>query len=267
MRKILIKKNLRLKDAQSFENMSKTIIIIPSRLSATRLPNKPLLKINNLSIIQHVYKRAKESKVGKVYVATGDKKIADEIRKIKGKFILTKKKHKTGTDRIFEAYNKIKENVNCKYIINLQGDEPFINPKDIRKLNKIITKNKSSIGTIANKIKKKHLADKSIVKVITYDNILNKEKSKAKKFLRNCDISKIKKNIYGHVGVYQYEKSILKKFVNLRQSKNEIRYKLEQLRALDNGINIQVVYSKNKSIGIDTEQDYVEIKKIIEYKI
>ena len=72
--------------------MSKTIILIPSRLSATRLPNKPLLKINNLSIIQHVYKRAKESRVGEVYVATGDKEIADEIKRIKGKFILTKKK-------------------------------------------------------------------------------------------------------------------------------------------------------------------------------
>ena len=71
--------------------MSKTIILIPSRLSATRLPNKPLLKINNLSIIQHVYKRAKESRVGEVYVATGDKEIADEIKRIKGKFILTKK--------------------------------------------------------------------------------------------------------------------------------------------------------------------------------
>ena len=111
--------------------MSKTIIIIPSRLSATRLPNKPLLKIGNLSIIQHVYKRAIESKVGKVYVATGDTEIANEISKIKGKFILTKKKHKTGTDRIFEAYKKISKKFNCEYIINLQGDEPFINPKDI----------------------------------------------------------------------------------------------------------------------------------------
>ena len=89
--------------------MSKTIILIPSRLSATRLPNKPLLKINNLSIIQHVYKRAKESGVGKVYVATGDKEIAEDILEIKGNYILTKKKHKTGTDRIFEAYKKIKK--------------------------------------------------------------------------------------------------------------------------------------------------------------
>ena len=124
--------------------MSKTVILIPSRLAATRLPNKPLLKINNLSIIQHVYKKAKESRVGKVYVATGDKKIAKDISKIKGKYILTKKKHKTGTDRIYEAYKKIKNKSNYEYIINLQGDEPFINPKDIIKLNNNITKKKSS---------------------------------------------------------------------------------------------------------------------------
>ena len=257
---------MRLIDAQIFENMSKTIILIPSRLSATRLPNKPLLKINNLSIIQHVYKRAKESRVGEVYVATGDKEIADEIKKIKGKFILTNKKHRTGTDRIFEAYNKIKKKVNCKHIINLQGDEPFINPGDIRKLNSIIKKNKSDIGTIATKIKKSNFSDKSIVKVTTEDDISKKELSKAKKFIRKCKTSKIK-NIYSHVGIYQYQESILKKFVNLRQSKNEIKHKLEQLRAIDNGIQIHVVYSKNKSIGIDTVQDYVEIKKIIEYKI
>ena len=153
--------------------MSKTIIIIPSRLSATRLPNKPLLKINNLSIIQHVYKRAKESKVGKVYVATGDKEIAEEIKKINGKFVLTKKRHKTGTDRIFEAYNKIRKKLNCEYVINLQGDEPFIDPKDIINLNKNIISKNSDIGTLGNKITKADFENCDIVKVITEDNIKN----------------------------------------------------------------------------------------------
>ena len=83
--------------------------------------------------------------------------------------------------------------------------------------------------------------------------------------MRNCDHSK--RNIFGHIGIYQFRTSILEKFVYLKQSKNEIKYKLEQLRALENGINIDVVYSKNKSFGIDTVEDYVEIKKIMEYKI
>ena len=83
--------------------------------------------------------------------------------------------------------------------------------------------------------------------------------------MRNSDHSK--KNIFGHIGIYQFRTSILEKFVDLKQSKNEIKYKLEQLRALENGINIDVVYSKNKSFGVDTVEDYVEIKKIMEYKI
>tara|TARA_B100000963_G_scaffold348941_1_gene357267 strand:+ start:1214 stop:1942 length:729 start_codon:yes stop_codon:yes gene_type:complete len=239
--------------------------MIPSRLSATRLPNKPLLRINNLSIIQHVYKRAQESKVGKVYVATGDKEIAEEIRKINGKFILTKKNHKTGTDRIFEAYEKISKKFDCEYIINLQGDEPFINPKDIINLNKNITSKNLNIGTLGNKITKVDFENLSIVKVITEDNIEKKKISRAKNFSRKCIYDN--KNIYGHVGIYQFKTSILKRFVSLKQSKNETKHKLEQLRAIDNGINIDVVYSKNKFFGIDTVQDYVEIKKIMEYKI
>ncbi len=245
--------------------MSKTVILIPSRLSATRLPNKPLLKIDDLSIIQHTYKRAQESKVGKVYVATGDEEIAEEIQKIKGKFILTKIKHKTGTDRIFEAYKKVSKKLNCKYIINLQGDEPFIDPKDIINLNKSVISKNSDIGTLANKISKADFADYSIVKVITENNIKKNKISRAKKFLRNCKYTK--KNIFGHIGIYQFRTSILKKFVSLNQSKNEIKHRLEQLRAIDNNINIDVVFSKNKSFGIDTVQDYVEIKKIMEYKI
>tara|TARA_B100000963_G_scaffold19570_1_gene14856 strand:+ start:2498 stop:3238 length:741 start_codon:yes stop_codon:yes gene_type:complete len=246
--------------------MSKTIILIPSRLAATRLPNKPLLKINNLSIIQHVYKRAKESRVGKVFVATGDKKIAEDISKINGKYILTKKKHKTGTDRIYEAYKRIKNKFKCEYIINLQGDEPFIDPKDIIKLNKKIIRKKSNIGTIATKVTKGELSDRGVVKVITEKNIVKNKISKAKKFLRICENS-IKKNVYSHIGVYQYKISTLKKFVKLPQSKNELKNHLEQLRALDHDINIDVIYTKNKSVGIDTVEDYVEIKKIMEYKI
>ena len=256
---------MRLIDAQILQIMSKTIILIPSRLSATRLPNKPLLKIGDLSIIQHVYKRAQESKVGKVYVATGDKEITEEIKKIKGKFILTKKKHNTGTDRIFEAYKKISKKLDYEYIINLQGDEPFIDPKDIVNLNKNMISKNSDIGTLGNKITKIDFTNYNIVKVITENDIKKNKISRAKKFSRNCKYTK--KNIFGHIGIYQFRTSILKRFINLKQSKNEIKYRLEQLRAIENGINIDVVYSKNKSFGIDTVKDYVEIKKIMEYKI
>ena len=110
--------------------MSKTVIIIPSRLSAKRLPNKPLLKINGKSIIALVYLKAVACKIGRVIVATEDKKISDEIKKYKGNVILTSKKHQSGTDRIWEAFKKLKDK-NLKYIINLQGDEPTICPKAV----------------------------------------------------------------------------------------------------------------------------------------
>ena len=99
--------------------MTKTIILIPSRLAATRLPNKPLLKINGLSIINHVYEKAKSAKIGDVFVATGDEEIFEEVTKKGGKCVLTKKEHQTGPDRIFEAYQKLELN-NVDYIINFQ---------------------------------------------------------------------------------------------------------------------------------------------------
>ena len=113
--------------------MNNTIILIPSRLSATRLPNKPLLKINNTSIINHVYQKAVSAEIGDTYVATGDNKIYEEVTKNGGKCILTEKKHKTGTDRIFEAFQKL-NNKEVEYVINLQGDEPMINIDDVKNI-------------------------------------------------------------------------------------------------------------------------------------
>jgi len=114
--------------------MKKTLILIPSRMNATRLPGKPLLKINNLSIISHVFKKAEEANIGEVVVATEDQEILEDVLKNGGKAVLTKSNHKTGTDRIFEAYKKLNIK-NIDYILNLQGDEPDINKNDIINLN------------------------------------------------------------------------------------------------------------------------------------
>ena len=112
----------------------KTLIIIPSRLSATRLPGKPLLKINGLSIISHVFKKAEEANIGEVVVATEDLEIIDDVKKNGGQAILTEKEHKTGTDRIYEALLKL-DYKNIDLIMNLQGDEPLMNIEDIKNLN------------------------------------------------------------------------------------------------------------------------------------
>ena len=245
--------------------MTKTIILIPSRLAATRLPNKPLLKINGLSIINHVYEKAISTKIGDVFVATGDKEIFEEVTKKGGKCVLTKKDHQTGTDRIFEAYEQLELN-NIDYVINLQGDEPMIDIDDVRNLYMCATNNKSDIATLACEIiDKNELNKKNIAKVCTDKKLSNRSTSKAITFSREI-LFNYKSNIYHHIGIYIYKVSILKKFVNLKQSKNEIDQKLEQLRAIDNKILIDVILANKSPIGVDTEEDFVELKKIMNYK-
>ena len=241
----------------------KTLTIIPSRLSATRLPGKPLLKINDISIISHVFMRAQEANIGDVVVAAEDQEIVDDVVNNGGRAILTGKNHKTGTDRIYEALNKL-EVKDVDLVMNLQGDEPAININDIINLNKKMISNQSQMGTLAAKIKDlKDLENENIVKVITKEN-LNKDKfSKAKNFLRR---SSEVENIYHHIGIYCYSTDTLKKFVELDQSKNEIDNRLEQLRALDNDIEINIALASSSPIGVDTKEDYLALKKIMEYK-
>ena len=242
----------------------KTLTIIPSRLSATRLPSKPLLKINNISIISHVFKRAEEANIGEVVVAAEDQEIVDDVEKNGGRAILTSRNHKSGTDRIYEAFKKLEVN-DVDLIMNLQGDEPAIDIDDIISLNKKMVSNQSKMGTLAAKMKDlKELDNENIVKVTTNKNLNNEEFSKAKNFLRR---STEMVNIYHHIGIYCYSTDILKKFVKLNQSKNEIENRLEQLRALDNNIEIKVALASSTPIGVDTEEDYLALKKIMEYKV
>ena len=244
--------------------MQKTLILIPSRLSATRLPGKPLLKINNLSIISHVLKKAEESKIGEVYVAAEDEEIVEDVKKNRGNAIITSKEHKTGTDRIYSLFEKLNLQ-NIDYIINLQGDEPNIDIDDLKKLDRLVKKNKSDIGTLAAKIDNISIfSNKNIVKVITETDLNKDNFPLAKDFKRN--IVKNENNVFHHIGIYMYKTEILKKFVKLKQSKNEINNKLEQLRALDNNININVAFTKKTPIGVDTKEDYLAIKKIMKYK-
>ena len=246
-----------------FQYLMKTLTIIPSRLSATRLPGKPLLKINDISIISHVFMRAQEANIGDVVVAAEDQEIVDDVVNNGGRAILTGKNHKTGTDRIYEALNKLGVK-DVDLVMNLQGDEPAININDIINLNKKMISNHSQMGTLAAKIKDlKDLENENIVKVITKEN-LNKDKfSKAKDFLRR---SSEVENIYHHIGIYCYSTETLKKFVELDQSKNEIDNRLEQLRALDNNIEINIALASSSPIGVDTKEDYLALKKIMEYK-
>ena len=244
----------------------KTLIIIPSRLSAKRLPGKPLLKINGLSIISHVFRKAQEANIGDVIVATEDQEIIDDVKLNGGNAILTNNKHKTGTDRIYEALQKINL-INIDLVMNLQGDEPLININDIKNLNNQMIKNNSELGTLASQFldKEKELFEnQNVVKVITKDELDASNFPEALDFSRK--ISYENKNIYHHLGIYCYHLETLKKFVSYNQSDNEIKSRLEQMRALDNNIKINVALARSSTIGIDTKEDFVAIKKIMEYK-
>jgi 3-deoxy-manno-octulosonate cytidylyltransferase (CMP-KDO synthetase) len=242
----------------------KTLVIIPSRLSATRLPGKPLLKINGLSIISHVFKKAEEANIGEVIVATGDQEIIDDVKKNGGQAILTNNQHQTGTDRIYEAIEKI-DNSNIDLVMNLQGDEPLMNIDDIKNLNNQMIKNNAELGTLASNIlEKEFYQNQNIVKVITNESLNNSNFPEAIDFMRK--ISDSRKNVYHHLGIYCYQKETLKNFISFNQSSSEVKHKLEQLRALDNNIKINVALAKSSPIGVDTEEDLMAIKKIMEYK-
>ena len=233
-------------------------------MSASRLKGKPLLEINKLPIICHVVKKAKETGIGKVIVATEDKEIVTAVEKNDGKAILTGN-HKTGTDRIFEAFQKL-ETSDIEYVLNLQGDEPMIDPKDVVKLNNLMIKNNSDVGTLASEIKESSvLSNENIVKVITKKKLENNNFVEAVNFSMK-NLSNQNFNIYHHIGIYAYKVSVLEKFINLNQTKNEIKNHLEQLRALDNNITIMVGLAESSPIGVDTKEDFLAIKKIMEYK-
>ena len=240
--------------------MSKSVIIIPSRLAAKRLPNKPLIKINNKSLIMHVHEKAIRSNLGDVYVATCDEEIAEEVDKNGGKFIMTNSMHISGTDRVYEASKKLNLQKN-DFVINVQGDEPMINPEDIRNLNTMSKINNFDFSTLAFNIKNKEdYLNKNIVKVSTYNKITTSIASTANNFSRKIVNNN---NIYHHYGVYMYKFSTLEKFVKLKQSVNEKNESLEQLRALDNNININVILAKHFSVGIDTKKDMDNYAKFI----
>ncbi len=242
--------------------MDNTVILIPSHLRATRLPNKPLLLINDKPMIVHCWQRAVESKVGDVYVATADEEIAKIITAVGGKSILTSKEHKTGTDRIYEA---IENNFSKKpkNIINLQGDMPNIDPLAIKLLNKFIKNNSYEIATLATKLNsKKDLENKNIVKVETKKEMQINNFSNALDFFRLKDINQ-KNFYYHHIGIYGYQYETLKKFISLKRSDNEIARSLEQMRAMDNNISLIVGLTDSYPLGVDTIEDLEEIRNIM----
>ena len=242
--------------------MNKTVIIIPSRLDALRLPSKPLALINKKEMILHVYEAAKKTNTGEVYVATPDQEIIDVVTNNGGKAVFTSLNHKTGTDRIYEVFNTLQKN-EPNIIVNLQGDMPNIDPQAITDLISYMNKNQCDIGTLASSFRsEKELADENNVKVVVNRKIDNNNFSEATDFFRSS--TKTFENFYHHVGIYAFTNKALIRYVSLERSKLELERKLEQLRALENNMSIHVGYINSSPLSVDTKNDLIEVKKLME---
>ena len=242
--------------------MTETVIIIPTRLEAKRLPNKPLKIINNKEMILHVYEAAKNANIGEVIVASPNDQILDLIKSSKGICIKTKPNHETGTDRIFEVFDKFLKR-KPQTIINLQGDMPNIDPADIQMLSSYMKKNLCDIATLGSKFKEKaEIENVNNVKVVTKEVLSNNQFNESIDFFRK-DENLEKKNIYHHIGIYAFTKEALLRYVSLKRTKKELNRNLEQLRALENNIKIHVGYTSSLPLSIDTEEDLKNIKELI----
>jgi len=237
----------------------KTLILIPARMASVRLPNKPLAIIAGKPMIQRVWEQAKLSNIGDVVVACSEKEVFDLIQSIGGNAILTNPNIPSGTDRIFQATMSIENMDQYESIINLQGDLPLINPKDINKVN-IPIEQGFDIGTLVTDLTFEQQKDINVTKVKVKwikKNIIGE----AFDFYKT--IVDEKKNEYHHVGIYSFRYESLKKFTSMLPSKNEINHKLEQWRALDNKMTIGTSYVKDVPISVDTKEDLIMVENII----
>ncbi|MDD5771911.1 MAG: 3-deoxy-manno-octulosonate cytidylyltransferase [bacterium] len=242
----------------------KIIGIIPARYGSTRLKAKPLIEFLGKPLIQHVFERAKLSRLlDKVIVATDNKLIYDKVIKFGGEAVMTSVAHKSGTDRAAEAASKY----TCDVIVNIQGDEPTITPELIDEAIKPVLKNDNVYySTLKTKINcKNDLMDPNIVKVITdKDNfaIYFSRLPIPYSFDNKTDFTG--NYYYKHIGLYVYKKDFLLKFVSLKSTDLEKRERLEQLRALENGYKIKVVETKGDTISVDVADDIEKAKIFIQ---
>ena len=233
--------------------MNKVIAIIPARFGSIRLPGKPLADICGKTMIQRVYEAVKESDVDEILVATDNHRIVENVKSFGGKVVTTKSWHRTGTDRIIEAYEDFKEDY--KYVINVQGDEPTINKDDINSLIKVIKENPYTIATLVGNLEGNQRRDRNTVKAYIEDNEI--------KLFTRSPISTYSLWLKRHIGVYAFERHMLHKINNKRmiETNNEIVENLEQLRWLDNDIRFSYVYTLGRYKGIDTQEDLDNVRK------
>jgi 3-deoxy-manno-octulosonate cytidylyltransferase (CMP-KDO synthetase) len=240
---------------------TRTLVLIPARMAATRLPGKPLLDIAGLPMIVHVLRRAEAAQIGRVAVATDTPEIAAAVKSYGFEAVMTRSDHPSGSDRIYEALGKLDPHGIVENIVNVQGDLPTIPAHDIRAALTLLADPKVDIGTLAAEIRKdEEHTNPSVVKLV--GSPLDGRQLRALYFTRATapygDGPR-----YHHIGLYAYRREALERFVKLPPSVLEKREKLEQLRALEAGMRIDAAIVDSVPLGVDTPDDLETARRLL----
>jgi len=240
---------------------SRTLVLIPARMASTRLPNKPLLDIAGLPMIVHVLRRAEEAKIGRVAVATDTVDIARVVKAHGGEAVMTRPEHPSGSDRIFEAAETLDPRREAEIVVNLQGDFPTISPQNIRDVLPPLTDPSVDIATLAAEIhSEEESLNPNVVKAV--GSSLGGRRMRALYFTRATAPTGDGPR-YHHIGLYAYRRAALERFVKLPPSPLELQERLEQLRALEAGMRIDITVVDTVPRGVDTPTDLETARRIL----
>lgn len=248
------------------KNASEVVVLIPARMQSTRLPGKPLADIAGLPMIVQVIRRAEAAKIGPVWVATDDRAVKAAVEAAGGHAVMTRMGHVSGSDRIFEALGKIDPRKKIKIVVNVQGDLPTVEPGSIRAALAPLRDSKVDIATIAAVIDNSDdRANPNIVKVVGSPVAKAKNRLRALYFTR-ATAPAGDGPLYHHIGLYAYRRAALETFVRLKPSPLECREKLEQLRAIEAGMRIDVAIVDAVPLGVDTPAELEKARAVLRAK-
>jgi 3-deoxy-manno-octulosonate cytidylyltransferase (CMP-KDO synthetase) len=240
--------------------MPDTIVLIPARMASTRLPGKPLADIAGQPMIVHVLRRALAAKIGEAVVATDSPAVAAAVEKANGRAVMTRADHVSGSDRIYEALQALDPERRIGVVVNVQGDLPTIDPADIRAALDPLSEPAVDIATLAAVIADP--AERSNPNVVKVEgHAVASGRLRAVNFTRAAATGPGPH--YHHIGLYAYRRAALERFVKLPLSANEQRERLEQLRALDAGMRIDVAIVKSVPLGVDTPEDLEKARRML----
>lgn len=241
--------------------MASTLIVIPARMQANRLPGKPLADINGTAMIVHVLKRARAAETGRVVIATDAEEIAAVVRAAGGEAVMTRADHVSGSDRVFEAVSKVDPDGEARLIVNLQGDLPTLEPRLITACLAPLQAKGPDIATLAAEITvEEERTNPNVVKAVGTPIAPNHLRAL---YFTRASAPAGDGPLYHHIGIYAYHRSALERFVSLKPSPLELREKLEQLRALEAGMRIDIAIVDTVPLGVDTPADLERARRLL----